>query len=245
MILSVRRHGEAAVVADLLTQEHGRHAGLVHGGNSRGRRGMLQPGNQVALHWRARLVEQLGTYTCELVRHRTALLHDDRDRLAAISAVCALCGTTVPERAPCREVFDGVVNFLDRLEQSSDWKTAYVRWELSLLADLGFGLDLRKCAVTGRTDGLAFVSPRSGRAVVAEAAEPYRGRLLPLPAFLASYLVVEDAASEDIATGLALTGSFLERHVLNPHGRVLPLARARLVDRIGRSTTTSGEDKAS
>ena len=243
VILAVRRHGEAAAVVDLLTREHGRHAGLVHGGNSSKRRGSLQPGNQVAVRWRSRLVEQLGTYTCELERARAPALFHDRTGLAAISAVCALCETAIAERAPCREIFDGVVDLLDALEESGAWSAAYVCWEVALLSHLGFGLDLTRCAVTGRTDGLAYVSPRTGRAVVADVAKSHRHRLLPLPSFLA----VADAVAvnrQDIAQGLAITGHFLDRHVLRPHGRELPLARSRLVERLALIDTTSGEVSA-
>ncbi len=240
VILAVHRHGEAAAVVDLLTREHGRHAGLVHGGNSRRWRGSLQPGNQVTARWRSRLVEQLGTYACELERARAAALFHDRTGLAAISAVCALCEMAVAERAPCREIFDGVVHFLDVLGEGDAWPAAYVRWEVALLSHLGFGLDLTCCAITGRTDGLAYVSPRTGRAVVAAVAESHRHRLLPLPSFLAG----DDAtavAPHDISQGLAITGHFLDRHVLRPHGRALPLARSRLLERLASIDTTSGE----
>ena len=239
IVLSARKHGESAVIVNLLTREHGRHAGLVRGGAGRRARGVLQPGNQVAASWRARLAEHLGTMVCELERARAAALMDDAPRLAGMRSACALAEAGLPERAPHRDVFDSTLDLLDAMAGAPGWRLDYVRWELGLLADLGYGLDLSACAATGATEDLTYISPRTGRAVSGEAARPYRNRLLPLPRFLLDDTLA-DADAADVAAGLTLTGFFLERHLLAPHGAVLPPARARFVATLDRPTTISG-----
>ena len=238
IVLSAVKHGEGAVIVNLLTREHGRHAGLVRGGAGRRARGVLQPGNQVTATWRARLSEHLGTLVCELDKARAAALMDDASRLAGMRSVCALAEACLPERAPHREVFESTVALLDAIAASPGWRVGYVRWELNLLADLGFGLDLSACAATGATEDLTYVSPRTGRAVSSEAARPYRDRLLELPRFLVDAAATEDAA--DAEAGLPLTGFFLERSALAPHNAKLPRARARLVASLTRPPTISG-----
>lgn len=231
IILAVRKHGESSAVVSLLTGGHGRHAGLVRGGAGRGARGILQPGNGVAARWRARLAEHLGTLTCELTHAYAAAALDDADGLAALAAACAVAEAALPEREPCRAVYDGLTALLAAIE-GGVWPAAYVRWELGLLAELGFGLDLGECAVTGRNDQLAYVSPKSGRAVSLAAGEPYKGRLLPLPSFLAGG--GNGTATAEVADGLRLTGHFLERHVFAQAGRPMPAARRRLEARLRR-----------
>ncbi len=172
IVLSARPHGESAAIVNLLTREHGRHAGLIRGGAGRRTRGVLQPGNEVAATWRARLSEHLGTLVCELERARAAALMDDAPRLAGLRSACAIAEAGLPERDPHREVFDSTVDLLDAMANTPGWRLDYVRWELRLLADLGFGLDLSACAATGVTDDLTYVSPRTGRAVSNEAAQP-------------------------------------------------------------------------
>lgn len=230
-VLTARRHGESALIVELLTEAHGRHAGLVRGGQSPSRRALLQAGNLVAAHWRGRLAEQLGSFEIELVRPHAAALIDDADRLAALSAAAALVALALPEHEPHADVYRGFAALLAALDSQRGWPQHYVRWECALLAALGFGLDLTSCAATGANDGLAYVSPRSGRAVSRSAGEPYRDKLLPLPAFLWRDA---PAAPVEIAAGLTLTGYFLDRHVLAPQGRGLPDARARLADRVRR-----------
>lgn len=232
IVLSARKHGESAAVAVLLTHGHGRHAGLVHGGASRRMRGMLEPGNQVRVTWRARLDEHLGSFSpFDLVANISAGLLDDPLRLTALQAICAVAEAALPEREKHKDVFLGMLDLLGALGGDA-WAGRYVRWELALLADLGFGLDLSTCAATGSNDDLAFVSPKSGHAVSASAGEPYRDRLLALPDFLLK--AQREPGAGEVAAGLALTGYFLDRHVLAPHGKSLPLARARLLDRLGR-----------
>lgn len=231
IVLSARRHGESAVILSLLTAAHGRHAGLVRGGASRRQRGVMQPGNRVAATWRARLEDHLGSFTVELLNNPSARWLDDPGRLAALSSACAIVDATLPEREPCDTIFNRLSGLLDVFDELS-WAMKYVEWELDLLGELGFGLDLSCCAATGASDGLAFVSPRSGRAVSLSAGESYRSKLLPLPGFLVGG---DEAAPGDIAAGLALTGYFLDRHLFAPHQRRLPDTRGRLVERVRRA----------
>ena len=230
-VLMARRHGESALIVELLTREHGRHAGLVRGGQSPRRRALLQPGNQVAAAWRGRLPEHLGSFDCELVEAHAARFLDDPDRLAALTAAASLLLAALPEREPNMDLYDAFAALLGALDSASSWPQCYVAWECGLLAALGFGLDLERCAVTGAADDLAYVSPRTGRAVSRTAGAAYRDKLLPLPDFL-----WRDAPARggDIAAGLALTRYFLLHHLLLPHGRQLPEARERLAERMRR-----------
>ena len=231
IVLSARKHGESAAVVSVLTAEHGRHAGLVRGGSGSRMRGVLEPGNRVHVRWRARLEEHLGSFECDMVANVSAGLLDDPLRLAALQAICAVAEAALPERERHAAVYMGMLGLLDALGGEA-WAGHYVRWELALLADLGFGLDLSACAATGSNDNLTYVSPKSGRAVSASAGEPYRDRLLALPGFLLRER--HDPGVGEVAAGLALTGYFLDRHVLAPHGKALPSARGRLLDRLGR-----------
>jgi DNA repair protein RecO (recombination protein O) len=229
-VLTARRHGESAVIVELLTEAHGRHAGLVRGGQSPKRRALLQPGNLVAASWRGRLPEHLGAFEIELLRPHAAGLIDDPDRLAALSSAASLIALALPEREPHGDVFQGLGELIAALD-SAGWAQRYVAWECSLLAALGFGLDLSACAATGVNDDLAYVSPRSGRAVSRSAGTPYHDKLLPLPGFLWREAAAE---GDDVVAGLALTGHFLHHHLLEPQGRGLPEARARLAERLRR-----------
>ena len=229
-VLTARRHGESALIVELLTAEHGHHAGLVRGGQSPKRRALLQPGNLVAANWRGRLPEHLGAFEIELLRPHAAGLIDDPDRLAALSSAAALIALALPEREPHGDVYQGFAALLGALD-SADWAARYVAWECALLAALGFGLDLQTCAATGVNDDLVYVSPKSGRAVSRSAGAPYHDKLLPLPGFLWRGV---SADSGDIVAGLSLTAHFLHHHLLEPQGRVLPHARARLAERLRR-----------
>lgn len=232
IVLSAHRHGETSAVVSLLTREHGRHGGLARGA-SKQHRGVYQAGNRVRARWRGRLSEHLGTLTCELTEAVAARLLDDRRRLAGLAAACAIADSAVPDRAPCPQIFDALSALTGQLLAPEPWTRAYVAWELQLLAQLGFGLDLSRCAATGRTEQLAYVSPRSGRAVCREAGEPYRERLFRLPLFLISAMAPCTAA--DVFDGLTLTGYFLGRHVYGASGHALPPARLRLVERLTRT----------
>jgi DNA repair protein RecO (recombination protein O) len=224
IVLAVRPYGESAALVSLLTRAHGRHAGLARGGAGRRGRALYQTGNQVQAVWRARLNEHLGSFACELVAAHGGRLIDDPPRLAALTAAAALAEAALPEREPHAPVFDRLLQVIAVLEEDEavrHWPEQYVRWELALLADLGFGLDL---AAAETAEGLAFVSPRTGRAVSAEAGARYRDRLLVLPPFLGG---TGAPAPEDVLHGLKLTGHFLERHLLQAPGG-LPAARRRL-----------------
>lgn len=227
VVLAIRHHGESGIIASLLTRGHGRHAGLVHGGAGRANRGILQPGNHVKAWWRSRLAEQLGSYRLELAQAHAANILDDPARLAALASACALCEAAIPERQSHPAAFAALVALLEAF-RSESWPSVYVHWELALLRDLGYGLDLSQCAATGVSDGLAYVSPKTGRAVSETAGAPYRGKLLALPAFL-----VTGGEGDRLALyqGLALSGYFLDRHVLAPQRVAMPAARSRLVDR--------------
>ena len=183
-LLAVRRHGESALIVELLTREHGRHLGLVRGGQSPKMRAVLQPGNEVAAAWRGRLSEHLGTIACELACAHAARLLDDPERLAGLAAATAIIAATLPEREPHADVFAAFAALLASLDSAEDWQARYIKWECGLLKALGFGLDLTRCAATGVTTDLAYVSPRSGRAVSRAAGQPYHDKLLPLPDFL-------------------------------------------------------------
>jgi DNA repair protein RecO (recombination protein O) len=238
-VIAARRHGESGLIVELLTREHGRHLGLARGGQSPRARAVLQPGNAVQVTWRGRLSEQLGTIACELLHAHAARLIDDADRLAGLAAAAALLSATLPEREPHADVFAAFAGLLATLDSAADWPRHYVEWECGLLAALGFGLDLTRCAATGASTGLAYVSPRSGRAVSSEAGRPYHDKLLALPAFLWRRAVADPA---QIAAGLRLTEYFLLHHVLLPQGHDMPPARARLVQRmrqkLGAATIT-------
>ncbi|MBK8159412.1 MAG: DNA repair protein RecO [Rhodospirillaceae bacterium] len=231
-VLSARRHGESDVILSCLTREHGRHMGLVRGGAARKQRATFETGNALSLTWRARLSEQLGYFQAELLEAHIAHLMDDADRLTALSAAAGVIDATLPEREPHQDVYEDFSVLLAGLVAAvPDWGGLYLRWELKLLADLGFGLDLRSCAVTGTTEDLVFVSPKTGRAVSKAGAGRYAERLLPLPAFLIDDKAVCDATA--LVQGLRLTGHFLHAHLLPTKGAEKRLtARDRLVERV-------------
>ncbi len=243
IVLAARPHGEGAAVVQLLTREHGRHAGLMHGGNSRSKRGVIEPGNRVDAVWRARLPEHLGRYTIEATRHYSADFMDDPARLAALSAACAVTETVIPEREPHPGLFEATGALLNALAAGEDdiWPAVYIHWELGLLRELGFGLDLTSCAATGEVENLIYVSPRTGRAVSRAAGDPYKERMLALPGFLRPDGRGGGAEAADFADGLRLTGHFLARHAFDPLDRPLPAARERLETLIGRAAKPGDE----
>ena len=233
IVLSARPHGENAAVATLLTAAHGRHAGLVPGGQGRAARPVLQPGNRVQAKWRARLIDQLGNYTLDLVSSPAASWLDVPEIVAIVASACAVTEASLPERQPMPGVYAGLATLLS-LQDADLWAPVYVKFEMALLQALGYGLDLSQCAASGKSENLVYVSPKTGRAVSRDAGEPYREKLFPLPAFLLGGAWT----ASDILQGLEITGHFLSRHVFaNPHSRVLirrdgdlPQARQRLLD---------------
>ncbi|OYU18199.1 MAG: DNA repair protein RecO [Rhodobacteraceae bacterium PARR1] len=231
-VLSMRPHGETAAIIEVFTAQHGRHAGVVRGGTSRRMAAALQPGSQVAVAWKARLDGHMGAFSVEPLRSRAAVLAD-RLALAGLSATCALLRAALPEREPHVSLWQGSMVLLDALAEGGDWPALYLRWEMQLLEELGFGLDLSRCAVTGSRDDLAFVSPKTGRAVSRQGAGDWAERLLPLPQGLLGQGPVSRA---ELAQGLAITGHFLNRE-LSPlmDGKPLPEARGRLLDRFAKA----------
>ena len=232
IILSVRAHGETAAVAEVFTRAHGRHLGLVHGGRSRRLRPILQTGNHVDVTWKARLSENLGVLGLELRRGYAAEAMQSPVALAGLTSLATLA-RLLPERDPHANLYEVTLFVLGFLDDPSVWPALMVRWELALLGELGFGLDLTQCAATGSNDALIYVSPKTGRAVSASAGEPYRDRLLALPPFLRG----ERGAMvrpEDLAAGFALTGHFLASHVFGPRELQLPDGRARMIALVGR-----------
>lgn len=227
IILSVRPHGETAALLEAFARGHGRYLGLIHGGQSRKRRPMLQTGNLVTAQWRARLSDQLGTFTVELAEPFAAVALDDRLALGGIATLTSLI-RLLPERDPHPQLYDLALLMLCHLGEPALWPQLLARFELQLLAELGFGLDLESCAATGSIESLIYVSPKSGRAVCAEAGEPYRHRLLPLPAFL-KQPASADASPGAVHDALTTTGYFLDEHVLGPRGLQFPEGRRYLL----------------
>jgi DNA repair protein RecO (recombination protein O) len=232
IVLAARRHGESDAILTVLTREHGRHLGIVKGGTGRRQRAVVEIGNAVTAHWHARLTEHLGRFQVELSAPHAAMCMADPARLAALSAACATLDAALPEREPHEDIFDDFAALTEQVSRKAvDWPTQYNRWEARLLSALGFGLDLSQCAVTGETEGLAFVSPKTGRAVTAEAGRLHKDRLLPLPAFLIRDR--EKPSREELIAGLRLTGYFLDRHVFAHAPRPgATEARARLIERL-------------
>ena len=231
IVLHVRPHGETSAVLDAFTRDHGRHSGLVRGGRSRRIRPALQTGNLLKVEWRARLSEQLGFFVVELDQPHAARALDDRLALAGIGTLASLAAL-LAERDPHPGLFDIAALMLGHLEEATLWPQLLVRFELMLLSELGVGLDLERCAATGTRDGLIYVSPKSGGAVSSGAGEPYKERLLPLPAFLLSNGAT--VAPHDIADGFALTGFFLERHVFAARNIPVPPARQEFLRLLSR-----------
>ncbi|MFA5949783.1 MAG: DNA repair protein RecO [Hyphomicrobium sp.] len=237
VVLSVRPHGETAAVVELFTRAHGRHLGMVHGGRSRKSRPVLQIGNHVDGTWKARLSEHLGHMSVELRRGYAAPAMESPAALAGLTSLCTLT-RLMPERDPHPNLFEITLFVLGYLDDDHVWPALLVRWEMALLQELGYGLDLSQCAATGANDELIYVSPKSGRAVSASAGEPYRDKLLALPGFLLPGRHASPTPSE-IAAGFVLTGHFLEARVLRPRGEDLPEARLRLASLLARMLATT------
>ena len=229
-ILSARLHGETGAIVEMLTQLHGKYAAHVAGAASRRMKPFLQAGARVSARFRARTADQLGSATLEPAGEGPAALFDDPVALAGLSSAAAVAAGALPEREPHPGAFLGLEALVVALAAPEIWPAVYVRFEAGLLADLGFGLDLSRCAVTGSADDLIYVSPRTGRAVSAAAGADYKDRLLALPPFMLS---AQGALGPgDIGAGLALTAHFLELFVFAPFNRPLPPARHWLLDRL-------------
>ncbi len=225
LVIGVRRHGEGSAIVEAMTRAHGRHLGLVRGGRSARMGAALQPGNTLGLVWRARLDEHLGAFAVEPLTLRAGRLMGSRLALAGLAWLAALA-RLLPERDPHEAVYEALTLIADRLDEAALVAPLVARFETQMLAECGFRLDLARCAATGARDGLAYVSPKSGRAVSIAAGEPWRDRLLPLPAFLREGMSLAEAPSaKEIADGFRTTGFFLTRDVFAARGEALPDSR--------------------
>lgn len=241
IVLDARPYGEGDVIATVMTSEHGAHRGLGRGGAARNRTAIWQQGNLVHVRWVARLAEQLGSFSAELVHPSAALAMDDPLALAMLCSACAVAEGALPEREPHPRVFESLLHLIAHLPQGEVMLADFIRWESVLLADLGYGLDLTSCAVTGESSGLAYVSPKTGRAVTAEGAGIWTSRLLRLPSFLVGG---NEATPRDWRDGLRLTGHFLARDAFGHHHRPLPAARQMLYDRVAALAAESEQQNA-
>ncbi len=233
VVLTVRRHGESAAIVEVLTRDHGRHAGIVRGGASRKIAPLLQPGAELDVTWRARLEDHLGTFTIDPKRARSAVLMGDRLTLAGLNAMVAMLSFALPEREAHPTLYDQTRAVLDMMEEGPFWPLAYLQWELTLLQELGFGLDLGRCAVTGATEDLQFVSPKSGKAVSRKGAGEWVDRLLPLSPTLSGEW---NGDQHELLDGLKVTGHFLTTWLAPALGnKPVPDSRARLIDLLGRA----------
>ncbi|AEP09304.1 DNA repair protein RecO [Micavibrio aeruginosavorus] len=236
IVLAVRAHGEGGAVVSVLTETYGRHAGYVRGAGSSRLRGILEPGNLVQVEWRSRVADQLGSFAIEPERAITGPLLSDPLKLAALTSACALCDFALPEREAHPGLFHGLLALLDTMGNDDIWGAAYVMWEIAFMRELGFGLDFSRCVAGGDSNRLAYISPKSGRAVSVDAAAPYKEKLLPLPGFLKSPGLdgAGEAGMDDVLTGLKMNAYFLEHWVFVHHSRGLPEPRLILQDRFDR-----------
>ncbi|KMK65838.1 DNA repair protein RecO [Puniceibacterium sp. IMCC21224] len=232
ILLCTRRHGETSAILEVFTPQRGRHAGVLRGATSRRIAPILQPGAQLDLSWRARLEDHIGSFTVEPQRSRAAQAMGDRLSLAGLNAVTALLAFCLPEREAHPRLYTRTEALLDLLGQPDIWPLAYLRWEMALLDEMGFGLDLTACAANGSNDQLIYVSPKTGRAVSASGAGEWADRLLPLPPVM---LGLGRGPDDEVLTALSTTGHFMHSRLASALGdRPLPSARAALVDRISR-----------
>jgi len=233
LVLSAQKYGENSVILHSFSREHGRYAGMVRGGTSKRLRGLLQPGNEVGLNWRGRLSEHLGSFTVEAKSAIGASLFADPLSLSASSAALALLTKILPEREPHPALFEATVLLIKSLSNDiAIWGPLYVRWELGLLTEMGYGLDLGECAATGSKTDLIYVSPKSGRAVSEGAGHPYRDKLLKLPSFLLTNRlepVTELSLKDQVLNGMQLSGYFIHKFLLAHYSEETLPARERLI----------------
>ena len=230
-LIAARAHGENAMIIDVFTPSRGRHSGVVRGGTSRKMVATLQPGTQISVTWKARLETHMGSFTVEPVRSRAALVMNDRLALNGLNAVCGLLARTLPEREPHSPLYDRTIALLDLLGQNDVWPLAYLHWEMALLEELGFAIDLSACAVRGTNEDLCYISPKSGRAVSAQGAGEWASRMLDLVPVMKGE---GDASGSEIARAMKTTGYFIENRLFGDHSGTVPAARQRLIDALLR-----------
>ncbi len=242
IVLSVRRHGENGAIVSLLTKGYGRHAGYVRGAQGKAMRGTLEAGNLVDANWQSRVAENLGSLSLELVYAPAARIMSDPLKLAALQAACALCDAALPEREAHAGLFHGLSALFETLE-TDVWGAAYVMWEIAFLKELGFSLDLSRCAGGSDSDDLIYVSPKTGRAVSREAGEAYKDRMLPLAAFLSPCGGGADEAA--VMDGLAMCAHFLEHWAFAHHYSGIPEQRLLFTQRFAKTLAhgSSEEEK--
>lgn len=241
IILGTRRHGETSAILEVMTRAHGRHLGLVRGGRSRKLQPLLQAGNRVELTWRARLDEHLGIFQAEPLALNAARLFDSAAAVFALQTLAAHL-RLLPERDPHQNLYETLAVLLDHLDNAQSAGELVVRFEMLILDELGFGLDLSRCAATGSRDDLAYVSPKSGRAVSRQAGAPWHDRMLALPPFLLG-ATMRSADGAAVEQAFALTGFFLHRHVYEARGLAAPEARAGFLAAL-RRRSPAAEDAA-
>ncbi len=239
IVLSAKRHGENGAVVSLLTEGHGRHAGFVHGAMSSKKRALVESGSHVKAEWSSRTGDGLGTFKLEADRGMPHDVLNDSLKLGALLSACSLCDAALPEREGHAGLYHGLCAFIDSLD-TDHWNAAYVMWEISLLRELGFRLELNKCAAGGDANTLIYVSPKSGRSVSEASAEPYKDKLLPLPHFLRPPAMRGEESGEmsDILTGLEMTRYFLEHWVFIHSSKGLPEPRVRFQNRYEKLLTS-------
>ena len=228
VILSLRPHGENGGILSVLTENHGRYNGYIYGAKSARNRGVLELGNLISIEWQSKDEEQLGRFDVELLKNYSVNVMDNSRKLLALQSLCNLSDKTIPDREHHQSLYNSVIAMLDGFNNEM-WEAIYVYWEMGLLKELGFGINLESCAVTGTTENLTHVSPKSGRAVCAEQAEPYKDKLLKLPNFLNPN--PEDFQELDILSGLKLTGYFLQKRIFDNYNKPLPDVRLRLLEK--------------
>lgn len=231
--LGLRRFGETGAILEVFARERGRRRALVYGGSSQTKRGPMQPGNSLVVTWKAKSDDSLGFFTAEMERERAARHMADAEALAGLSTLSELLAAALPEGEAKPGLFDAAETLLDLLGEPEVWPALFIKWEMGLLALLGYGLDLDSCAISGGNDGLTHVSPRSGRAVRGSEAGEYLTRLLPLPAFLVD--ATAPASPVDIHNGFRLTGHFLQERLFSDLNRGMPEARHLMLDRLERA----------
>ena len=242
IVLSARAHGEGGAVVALLTENNGRHAGYVHGAQSKNKRAMIEPGSQVKAEWSARSIDSLGTFALEPEGGLPIGVLDDSLKLGAMLSACSICDAALPEREGHAGLYHGLVQLMEALE-GDYWAVSYVMWEISLLKELGFRLELDKCAAKGDPDTLTYVSPKSGRAVSEVEAKPYKDKLLLLPNFLRPEGTRSECAGDakDVALGLKLSGHFLEHWVFAHHTKGVPESRIMFQERFENMLFSAAE----